>query len=219
MLKQRLEALADAMFPIIMTLLVIEIKVPEHLKTFSEGKLWDEIQHTGPLFFAYALSFAILVNLWFGHVFLFSMMVKSVNRIVGYLHMLFLGVICLLPYSTHLLGQYPTSTVAISWYAIHMFIIYAMFAYLRNRILYDDEIENNTLMEAGLEPIDWWYGSMRIYMNLLCSILSIILSFVNPYAAIAIIVFTTAVQAIPGLMKFLLQVTGLEYILYKRIYK
>jgi uncharacterized membrane protein len=216
MLKQRLEALADAMFPIIMTLLVIEIKVPEHLKTFSEGKLWDEIVHTGPLFFAFILSFAILVNLWFGHVFLFSMMIKNVNRTVGYLHMFYLGIICLLPYSTHLLGEYPTSTVAISFYAVHMFVIYSMFLYLRHRIVADDEIENLTITQAGLEPIDWWYGSVRIKTNMLCSIISIILSFVNPYLAVAIIVLTVFIQTIPGLMKFLLQVTGLEYLFNTR---
>jgi uncharacterized membrane protein len=216
MFKQRLEALADAMFPIIMTLLVIEIKVPEHLKSFSEGKLWNEIVHTGPLFFAFILSFAILVNLWFGHVFLFSMMVKNVNRAVGYLHMLYLGIICLLPYSTHLLGEYPSSKVAISFYAIHMFLIYAMFLYLRHRIIVDDEIQNLTITQAGLEPIDWWYGSMRIKTNMLCSILAIGLSFISPYLAVGIIVLTVFIQTVPGLMKFVLQKSGLEYLLYTR---
>lgn len=215
MIKQRLENLADAMFPIIMTLLVIEIKVPEHIKEFSEGRLWSDITHTWPLFFAFILSYAILVNLWFAHYFLFSIMAKNVNRSLSYLHMGFLGTICLLPYSTHLLGQFPTSRVAISWYAIHMFLIYLFFLFLRDHIINNDEIENASLVEAGLEPIDWWYGTMRVKMNLACSVLAILTSFLNPYLAIAIIVFTVFIHTIPGMTKFFLIKSGLQKLLYK----
>jgi hypothetical protein len=97
-----------------------------------------------------------------------------------------------------------------------MFLIYAMFLYLRHRIIVDDEIQNLTITQAGLEPIDWWYGSMRIKTNMLCSILAIGLSFISPYLAVGIIVLTVFIQTVPGLMKFVLQKSGLEYLLYTR---
>ncbi|MGL4758106.1 MAG: TMEM175 family protein [Patescibacteria group bacterium] len=216
MLKQRLENLADAMFPIIMTLLVIEIKIPEHLKNFSENGLLSEITHSAPLFFAFLLSFSILVNLWFGHLFLFTMIARSINRRLAYMHMAFMGMLCFLPYSTHLLGEYPSSKVAICFYAIHMFLIYSFFLYLRNHVIDSEDIENASLSEAGLTPLDWWYGTMRIVMNLVCSILAIIVAFFNTYLAIALIVFTVFIHTVPGMTQFFLKKTGLQHLLFTK---
>ena len=50
----------DAVFGIVLTLLVIEIKVPELHSKFSEGELLHNLQELTPLFLAYFLGFAII---------------------------------------------------------------------------------------------------------------------------------------------------------------
>ena len=57
MFKQRLEAVSDGVFAIVMTLLVIEIKVPEIHGSFSEEKLWHRIVQLSPLFFGFLSKF------------------------------------------------------------------------------------------------------------------------------------------------------------------
>jgi uncharacterized membrane protein len=215
MLKHRMEALTDAMFPIIMTLLVIEIRVPEHVKNMTEQGLWKEIVHTWPLFFSFIMSFCLLVNLWFGHTFLFSMLAKGFNRNIGYINALFMGVICLIPYTSHLLGSYPESQVAVTIYSAHVLVIYALFYIIRSYIRKTDQIESATFEELGYTKLDYWYGSMRVGLNIVFSLIAILVSFYSTYLSIGLIVFTLVINTIPGLTGAFLRFSGLQKLLFK----
>jgi len=60
---RRLEALSDGVFAIVMTLLVLEIHVPDG----PAGNLGTELAHLVPTLLTYALSFTVRGVLWFGH--------------------------------------------------------------------------------------------------------------------------------------------------------
>lgn len=121
--KNRLEALSDGVFAIVFTLLVIEIKVPEHITDLTSSGLWHALVDLSPLFVGYTVSFVVLAMYWISHSFAFSMFVKNINRQLSLINLLFLAFIALLPFSAHLIGRYGDVTLAACLYGVHLLII------------------------------------------------------------------------------------------------
>ena len=101
--KSRIAALVDGIFAVAMTLLVLDLKLPEGLKMSSDAELWRQLLELTGRFSTYALSFIVLGTFWIGHHSLFHF-VRKVNRGLLWLNMLFLLFITLLPFSTNLLS-------------------------------------------------------------------------------------------------------------------
>lgn len=122
MKHDRLHALSDGIFAIAMTLLVLELRVPE-LHNPSNGDLIRVLQDTWPAFFAWVLSFALLFTYWRAHNVLMSTFAKAINSTLVLINMIFLMLITIVPFTTLLLGRYNESQVAIGVYVINMFFI------------------------------------------------------------------------------------------------
>ena len=69
----RIDGLADGIFAIVMTLLIIEIRVPEFEKPIGNGELWHSLQELSHLFLSYILSFALLFTYWRAHHYVISL--------------------------------------------------------------------------------------------------------------------------------------------------
>lgn len=109
----RLVALSDGVFAIAITLLVLDIQVPQGLDSdgFHEA-LRDVLPNLG----AYAISLAVLVGFWRDHRAIFHR-VRLVDADVIWLTVLGLGLAALLPFPTALVSEYgdePTSVVIYS---------------------------------------------------------------------------------------------------------
>jgi uncharacterized membrane protein len=102
---ERLILFSDAVFAIAITLLVIEIKVPELNTQFTDAALLHEMKHLAPKFMGFILSFIIIGVYWSIHHRLFGFIHKYSTRLI-FLNMLFLFFIVLMPFSTGLLGEY-----------------------------------------------------------------------------------------------------------------
>lgn len=203
--KFRLEFLSDGIFAIVMTLLVIEIKVPELHGSFSEEKLLHSLQDILPLFFAYFLSFCLLITYWTIHNFLFTVMAKNTTRVLNNFNFLFLAFICLVPFSAHFLGSYPTSPVSVMFYSINVLINALILLATREYIIRSKEVEN-----VEIKLIDKFYGTVRILGTVGFAVLAILLSFYNTYLSIGLLLFNVAINLIPGALAFLLRITKLD---------
>ncbi len=73
MSHERLQALTDGIFAIVMTLLVLELRVPA-LEVVNNQNLWNALSENGAIFASYLISFMLLFILWRGHNFLISSM-------------------------------------------------------------------------------------------------------------------------------------------------
>src|SRR6185436_5693378 len=104
--KVRVETLADGVFAIAMTLLILDVKLPEMEGVASNAELWSAILALWPNVVAYVFSFMILAVAWMNHHFLFHFFAKAVNRQLNLLNMLYLMVIAFLPFSADLLGRH-----------------------------------------------------------------------------------------------------------------
>ena len=101
----RLIFFSDAVFAIVMTLLVLEIRAPEVPPSLAAAQVPSKVLALGPKFFSYVLSFLVIGTYWIAHHQTFRY-VRSYDRTLLWLNLLFLLSISFIPFPTGLLGEY-----------------------------------------------------------------------------------------------------------------
>ena len=107
----RLILFSDAVIAIAITLLVLEIKIPEAHGITSDKELLKELWHLFPKFFGFIFSFAIIGLYWMVHHRMFGF-VTSYNSTLLRLNLLFLFFVALLPFSTGFYGNFTGAEMA-----------------------------------------------------------------------------------------------------------
>ena len=107
----RIEAFSDGVFAIAITLLVLELKVPPVGSIHSMRDLWYGLYHLWPSYFAFTLSFGILLVSWVNHHYLFNILNNS-SRLFLYANGFLLFTITFMPFPTALLAQYISTDYA-----------------------------------------------------------------------------------------------------------
>lgn len=97
----RLEAFSDGVFAIVITLLILDIKVPEN----AEGHLAAELGHQWPQYLAYLVSFFVVGILWLNHHATLNLLARTDHRIQVH-NLLLLLPISVLPWPTAVLAEY-----------------------------------------------------------------------------------------------------------------
>lgn len=128
--KNRIEALSDGVIAIIITLLVLEIKIPHILLAHEEFALLRAVLNDFPKFIAYALTFMVLSVWWVAHHQFFHSL-RHADRKLMWLNNLFLFWICLLPYPTALIGSYPSTRTATILYGLVLTAVATTFSSMR----------------------------------------------------------------------------------------
>ena len=113
---RRIEGLQDGVFAIVMTLLVLEIKIPEITNT---AEISHELMALLPIFLTYFITFINLGIYWVGQQIQFHSIERS-DRIFSWIHISFLMFISLLPFSSAFLGRYPDQQIASLVYGINL---------------------------------------------------------------------------------------------------
>ena len=107
----RIEAFSDGIFAIAITLLVLQLKVPPASSIESVDALWKSLVNLWPSYFAFILSFGILLVSWVNHHYLFNLLDKS-SRPFLYANGFFLMTITFMPFPTALLAEYISTEFA-----------------------------------------------------------------------------------------------------------
>ncbi|MGN7787071.1 TMEM175 family protein [Niabella sp. 22666] len=175
----RLIAISDAVFGVAMTLLVLEIKVPE-----IEGgnkDLATAFLQLMPKFLVYFLSFMTAGIFWMGQSAQFEHIKKS-DRNLSWINLLFLLFVSVLPFTTAFLGDYIKHEFAIAIYWLNIFLL--------GITLY---INWNYAVKHGFVPAeDKDEVSDAIKKRIISSqtlyFIGALLSFINSYLAIGVII-------------------------------
>ena len=114
----RIVAFSDGVFAIAITLLVLNLGVPEHIR---HDDLWPVLRDQGQDLFAYALSFAVIGRFWVVHHRFFSEITAFDGRLLV-LNLFYLAWIVLIPFSSQVLGDHGDDTAAIVLYAANLAI-------------------------------------------------------------------------------------------------
>jgi uncharacterized membrane protein len=118
----RVLALSDGVFAIIVTLLVLEVHVPELTQGQSLNQALREVR---PSLIAFMISFILAGIQWVGHRDLFALICRT-DRGLVWLNILYLLPLCLLPFGASLLGRHEQEPVALRIYGLILVAIAVM---------------------------------------------------------------------------------------------
>ncbi len=115
--RERLDFLTDGVFAITMTLLVIEMRIPEAFKAATGSDLLHEIDHLRGHFIAFVITFCVLGIRWLSLTRL-PKKPEEVSASFAYWSLAHLFFICCMPFTTMLLGRFPGLGVSVWFYAL-----------------------------------------------------------------------------------------------------
>ncbi|MBW4578372.1 MAG: DUF1211 domain-containing protein [Tildeniella nuda ZEHNDER 1965/U140] len=142
--NERLTMFSDGVFAITITLLVLEIKVPDIAANLVATELPKELLHLVPKFIGHILSFIVLGLYWIAHHNMF-IHIKRHDHVLLWLNTLFLLCVASIPFPTGLLGHYPDQQVSVIAYAGTLFLtgvfLNVIWWYATTHQLVDDTLE------------------------------------------------------------------------------
>lgn len=180
----RFQAFSDGVFAILITILVLEFRMP----AFKHGHLSEALVAQWPIFVSYILAYLYVGTLWLFHHDYFSHL-KRVNRNLNMLNLLLLFSITLIDYSLYVMstalqsGKNADLQVAIVLFGfVAMFVSFTfllMYQYVgRHKELHDNQVDLIVFEEIKHDPVK----SVSIYG------LAIITTFWSVYVSAALIV-------------------------------
>jgi uncharacterized membrane protein len=119
---ERLAALSDGIFAVVMTLLVLDLHVPVREGLHAEAALWHELGALTPRLLTYFLSFLTLGIFWVGQQTQLNQLTRS-NRDLTWIHLGFLLGVSLMPFSTGLLAEFITFRLALVAYWLNLLLL------------------------------------------------------------------------------------------------
>jgi len=190
--KSRIEALCDGVFAIAMTLMIFNIKVPEIPTELVPGKLVHEVFILWPKFLVYAISFVMLGVYWIGHHNQYHYILRT-DRAFLWINIFFLMCVSIIPFSTGLLGQYPTARTALVVYGLNLIMVggllYAHWWYATRRY---------RLVEGDIHPEVVRLAKHRILTAPVASLMAICISIVSTRLSLALFALIPFLYMIPG---------------------
>ena len=103
----RLEAFSDGVFAIIITLLVLDLRVPRE-NALQGQSLASELLHMWPVYLAFVLSFLQVGVVWANHHSMFHY-IRRTDHVLLALNLVLLLFVAVLPFTTALLSEYVRS--------------------------------------------------------------------------------------------------------------
>ncbi len=118
--KNRLEAFSDGVIAIIITIMVLELKVPQ-------GSNWQALLPLLPTFLAYILSFAFVGIFWNNHHHMFNATRRIDGRVL-WANLLLLFSLSLFPFATAWVGENHAAPVPSALYGV--VLLMSAFSYI-----------------------------------------------------------------------------------------
>ncbi len=183
---ERLAALSDGIFAVAMTLLVLDIHVPESASVHSEHDLWRALIGLGPRLLVYLMSFLTLGIFWNGQQVQLNNF-SGGDRNLTWINITFLAAVSLVPFSTALLAGFITHRLALAVYWINLAMLgaalYGSWRYavkarlLKEQVTYEVQcaIERRIVLAQAL----YAFGALLCLFSTYCSIAFIILMQLN----------------------------------------
>jgi uncharacterized membrane protein len=189
----RIETLGDGIFAIVMTLLVLNLVVPQLTGAVNSRALWSALQGLWPNFVSFFLSFVILGIFWTGHRLQFHYIVRS-NRPSLWINIFFYLFISFIPFSAALLGHYSHLKLAIGIYGLNLIIagiaLYANWEYaLRHKLVMGGEI-----LPADLQRL----ARFQMLLAPALYVMAILASLWHPYISLVIYALVPIYYILPS---------------------
>jgi uncharacterized membrane protein len=138
----RIEALSDGIFAFAATVLILDFRLPEPADIHSEAELLSALFASAHRLMPWLLSLLTLGIFWVAQQTQLSQLARS-NRDQTWLHLAFLAIITVLPFTTRLLADFFTYRAAFVIYWLNVFLlgvgVYIIWAHAeRAKLIRDD---------------------------------------------------------------------------------
>jgi len=130
----RIEAFSDGVFAIVVTLLVLELKVPTLHDRTSTSELSHQFVDLAPKFLSWLISFIIVCKFWLNHHHLLTFARHATYGLV-WLNSIFLMGQAFIPFPTALMGEYSMNPLAVGLFGIVMAANTLLFIALQSYII------------------------------------------------------------------------------------
>jgi len=170
----KLTFFSDAVFAIAITLLAIDIRVPQLAENLIPSQLNNEIIGLAPKLISFFLSFFIVGSYWINYHRTLSL-IKRYDRGLISLNLLFLMFIVLLPFPNDLIGKYPANQSAVIVYAVLLTLTGLSICLLRIRAS-----KGHRLVDETIHPKFIHLFTLRLLISPSIFLISIPISFFNP---------------------------------------
>jgi uncharacterized membrane protein len=181
--SERLESFSDCVLSIIITIMVLEFKVPHDASPWALLQIW-------PVFVSYGLSFLMIAVYWVNHHHLFHL-TKRVNSLVLWANTLLLFCLSLVPFFTAYMNEHERNSFSTAMYSGILLLCALAFTVLRRSInghfKKDSEVRLN---EIAASHKNWL--AISIYSS------AIIMAYFYPLASLVLDFSVAALYFIPG---------------------
>jgi uncharacterized membrane protein len=187
---ERIAALSDGVFAVAMTLLVLDLHAPAAQAIHSEQGLWQALAALKPGLLTYLMSFLTLGIFWVGQQTQINQFARA-DRNLAWIHIAFLFIVTLLPFSTSLLAAFIAYRTALLLYWANIFlfgaVLFASWRYARHAGLVKpdapDDIDRSIERRVVIAQTFYVFGAALCVFDTYWSIGCIVL--VQLYYAIA----------------------------------
>jgi TMEM175 potassium channel family protein len=164
----RIEAFSDGVFAIIVTLLVLELKVPM-LKEHANSPII--CRKDCPKFVSWLISFIIVCKFWLNHHHILGL-ARHADYAMVWLNSLFLLGQSFIPFLTALAGEYPTNPLAVSFFglvfALNTFLFLILHAYIVRRLIRPELAaiqDSRGIIKALVGPASYLVGAALAWVS------------------------------------------------------
>lgn len=184
---KRIQSLTDATFAVAMTILILEVRIPDGLDTRSLHEYF--FQHNLREIVTYCIGFVTMGIFWIGSHFHHHHLQKT-DRVSSWINIFFLMVICLIPFTIGLVNNYRQEILSLVVYSINLILAsaanYSMVWYAwkkgfikpyftrRHFVHAQHRVLIPIYVYAAIIPVAFWNTEVALWMFLIPIVLHII---------------------------------------------
>jgi len=181
MTKTRLEAFSDGVIAILITIMVLELKIPH-------GDGWEALASRTPVFLTYVLSYAYLGIYWNNH----HHMLQAVDHINGkilWANLYLLFWLSLIPFATGWMGENKAPPLPTSAYGFVLLMAAIAYRALQGLLVAHHGPDSKLKAAIG--------SDFKGKLSIVCYAVAVALSFASQLAAIGIYIFVALLWIVP----------------------
>ena len=193
----RIEAFSDGVIVIVITIMILELKLPDINRQSTTKDILEQLHHMVPYFISYIFSYTMIGILWTNHHHMFHFLEKADEHLL-WQNFIFLFLMSLIPLATYIVGSTPFIPISPNIYALVMLLttssLFTMQHYsLRKRLIHKDTDKELTREIKSVSS----KAKNKAAIATLIYFISIPLAYVNVYLAYACFILPPIIFFVP----------------------
>jgi len=186
---ERLSAFSDGVIAIIITIMVLELKVPHEASLSAVAALW-------PVLVSYALSYLIVALIWINHHHLL-LYIRHADSLVLYTNLLLLFLVSLIPFFTEYMAETRMAPFSTAIYAANFVLVAIAFMLFEYRVALQIEPDDLEILEARR------VANQRNWIALGLYLLAVPLAYVHTALSLGLILVNALLFVVPDAYRLL----------------